>query len=528
MGFINPVRRSKARESPNSANYLPCVQCKGFFKRTYIHRHVKICHQRSNNVDSRHARANGMTLLHMTNDKTFQDLKINVFPHMIADEVTKTVMGDDLIKFYGARYYRSHQEGHLINTTSQRMRQLAKFLLALRIGELQLKSLTNYLRPRYFFNLVAATLEMTGYDPLEKTFRNASAASNWGTVLKDLCDAAMFVATTQDELVMQEEIRRLKEMIASEFKNYVSRNARKDLETKKWDKCSMLPLTEDIMLMNKFVTENERFWAKKLQEEPSNIIFLRNLTEVLLTHSILLNRKRSGEAQRIKVKDYQRETYDGVENIYDSLTPTEKVLTKTLKRFVVRGKRGRAVPVIFTADMQKHTEVLLKSKELLCPKNEFLFGNPSTENSHLWAYHVLKKVGESCGVLNIESVTATKLRKHVATTAQLISLSDNDLEQLATHLGHEKATHLNYYRQTDDQLQIARVSKLLLLMEKNPMSEFRGLSLDEMDLTMPNMEDEADVLDTTASTSKILMKDHNQVGASEEHSQVLIILINTY
>ncbi|KAG5870391.1 hypothetical protein JTB14_037704 [Gonioctena quinquepunctata] len=91
----------------------------------------------------------------------------------------------------------------------------------------------------------------------------------------------------------------------------------------------------------------------------------------------------------------------------------------------------------------------------------------------------------ACNIENIEAITATCLRKHIATIAQLISMGDNDLEQLSNHLGHEKATHLNFYRKTDDKLQIAEVSELLLFMENKSVGEYRGKSLEEIDLDIP-------------------------------------------
>ncbi|KAJ8972182.1 hypothetical protein NQ314_000312 [Rhamnusium bicolor] len=74
-------------------------------------------------------------------------------------------------------------------------------------------------------------------------------------------------------------------------------------------------------------------------------------------------------------------------------------------------KKGRAVPVIFTKDMQRHTEILLNSKEFVACSNPYLFANPGIEDSFLWSYKVLKKIAIACGVTNIQAITATSLRK---------------------------------------------------------------------------------------------------------------------
>ncbi|KAJ8931286.1 hypothetical protein NQ314_015818 [Rhamnusium bicolor] len=324
-------------------------------------------------------------------------------------------------------------------------------------------------------------------------FKSPSLALRWATVLKQVCDTAIFLAAKEGDTMKSEEIRTLREMIETQFRFYVSTNANKDLSSKNWKKGSMLPLTEDVIKMNEFVVKEEKEWSKMLESDPSNLLYFRNLTEALLAHVILLNRKRSGEAQRITIEDYLREEEEsGIQDIYQSLTVTEKVLVKTIKRFIIRGKKGRAVPVIFTKDMQRHTEILLNSRKFVACSNPYLFANPGTEDSFLWSYKVLKKIAIACGVTNIQAITATSLRKHIATIAQLISMEDNDLEQLSTHLGHEKATHLNYYRKTDDKLQIAKVSKLLLLMEKKSMGEYRGKSLETIDIEIPDLDDAED------------------------------------
>lgn len=426
-------------------------------------------------------------------ENRFEDLRIKVFPYMISDNITATVINDFLIKFYGQRYYRCHKEKHLTNTVSQRMRELARFFLILQDKPPKQNQLADYLKPNYFDDLVDATNEMCGYNPDLDTFKSPSLALRWATVLKQVCETAIFLAAKKNDTAKINEIKSLKQMVETQFRFYVSTNANKDLSAKKWKKGSMLPLTEDVIRINEFIVKEEQKCADELKSDLSDLSKLRYLTELLLAHVILLNRKRSGEAQRITIEDYSRKEEEmGIQDIYQSLTATEKVLVKNIKRFTIRGKKGRAVPVIFTKDMQKNTEVLLESRKFTLSSNPYLFANPSTENSFLWSYKVLKKIAVACNIANIEAITATCLRKHIATIAQLISMEDSDLEQLSNHLGHEKATHLNFYRKTDDKLQIAKVSKLLLLMEKKSVGEYRGKSLEEIDLEIPNLEDKED------------------------------------
>ena len=495
-GFINPVRRPQTAKQKATSDYLPCSECKGFYRKTYLYRHIKTCHK-DKKGESKHAQAKGLSLLFLADNNNFEDLRVNVFPRMQADEITQTVIDDPLIKYYGQRYFRCHKEKHLINTASQRMRELARFLMLLKTDVGKHPQLIDYLKPNYFDELVSATNKLAGYDSNKDTFKSPSLALRWATVLKQVCDTAMFICLKENDTTKNKEIKTLKNMIDTQFRYYVSTNAHKDLSLKNWQKGNMLPLTEDVIKMNQFVINEEETWATKLESDLDNITYVRKLTEALLAHVILLNRKRSGEAQRITIDDYLRKDEVEVQDVDQSLSITEKILVKNVRRFVIRGKKGRSVPVIFTPDMQKHTELLLMARKNVASGNIYLFANPATENSFVWAYAVLKKMALSSKVSNIDAITATRLRKHIATIAQLISMDNNDIEQLATHLGHEKSTHLNFYRQTDDKLQIAKVSKLLLLMEKKSIAEYRGKTLESIDLDIPDLEENDNAEDQT-------------------------------
>ena len=70
----------------------------------------------------------------------------------------------------------------------------------------------------------------------------------------------------------------------------------------------------------------------------------------------------------------------------------------------------------------------------------------------------------------------------MATLSQLLDLSANDLEMLARFMGHDIAIHKEYYRLPENTLQLAKCSKIMLLMESGQLGEHAGKSLDEIDL----------------------------------------------
>lgn len=169
------------------------------------------------------------------------------------------------------------------------------------------------------------------------------------------------------------------------------------------------------------------------------------------------------------------------EEFFDVITPTEKILIKTYKRIVIRGKRGKGVPVLFSPDVQKHLDTLLQYRDRFVRKeNLYLFDNPATIHS-IYGYKAFKKYAVKSGAKNPNALTCTRLRKHMPTLAQIFNMSESDLEQLATFMGHTIGIYRQTYRLLDDVYQTAKISKLLMSMENGNAAQFKGKTLDEKD-----------------------------------------------
>ena len=70
-------------------------------------------------------------------------------------------------------------------------------------------------------------------------------------------------------------------------------------------------------------------------------------------------------------------------------------------------------------------------------------------------------------------ITPTNLRKHIATLSQLLNLQESELELLANHLGHDITVDRGFYQLPEDTLNLAKVGKLLLALEKG-FSRYSG------------------------------------------------------
>lgn len=65
---------------------------------------------------------------------------------------------------------------------------------------------------------------------------------------------------------------------------------------------------------------------------------------------------------------------------------------------------------------------------------------------------------------------------------QVLLMTDNEKELLSNHLAHDLKTFNTFYKVQEAALSLAKVSRLLLAAEKGCLSQFKGRSVEEIDL----------------------------------------------
>ncbi|KAJ8950670.1 hypothetical protein NQ314_007800 [Rhamnusium bicolor] len=165
--------------------------------------------------------------------------------------------------------------------------------------------------------------------------------------------------------------------------------------------------------------------------------------------------------------------------------------TWSRKYIYIWGKRGRVVPVLFSVDVQNNIEFMLEYRSSFVPKENLHLFAKANSKTEISGYKILSKYAQTCGAKNPTTITSTRLRKHLATLTQIFNMTDSDIEQLAAFMGHTPGVHRGSYRLPDDIYQTAKLSKLLLLMEIGGAGDYKGKSLEEIDLNMEeNLLDE--------------------------------------
>ncbi|CAH1102112.1 unnamed protein product [Psylliodes chrysocephalus] len=479
---VKPVKQALQLDK----TFLPCPECLGFYRSKFLYRHRKKCCKEKS---SKTAQADSQTFT-LKNLRIDQYLKDVVFPKMRADKISLEAKNDFLICAFGARYLKLHREKHFINVTSRKMRELSRILLELKKIEPSINNLFQGLQPKYYDKFVEVTKLVAKYDKDKDLYMSPTFAINICTSLKQCCDIAIHMIVKQESSVEQANVEaNLKTMInllQSNWRFDISSQAANDLNINRYNKITIVPLASDLKLLKEYLISEAENALKELKENSLNISAFNILLETIYCRVILLNRRRPGELQRMLLHTYENseKKSESYEEFSEVVSETEKILLKKLKRVVIRGKRGRGVPVMFSSDTQNHiTELLNVRPNFLGKENPYLFGKPGL-TTPIHGYKIIAKYAKACGAKNPDAITCTKLRKHLATLTQLFNLTENEIEQLSTFMGHTSAVHRNSYRLPDDLYQTAKISKLLLLMEKGQAGEYKGKSLDDIPIDM--------------------------------------------
>lgn len=534
QGVIVPKRRIQNNAKKDIRNYLPCTSCYQMFSVRYLSRHKSKCLFKSYNEfpkRNRSLRAQSYLMLPVGYNVS-ERFKECILSKMSGDEIYKTMKRDWLIMLYGeAEFRRLGYDTRYHRTIIDRCRELARLLLTASKQDPNITRLNQLFFPNKYKLLRDSVLELSGFDDVTGTFDTPSLALKLGFTIKK-CANLIKGEYLEDEILRLRipDLDTFLSLLESKWETEVSAHARRTLVERKWNTPKRMPLAKDIQILNKYLKERCLILQPLLEAEPNKKVF-EELTEITLIMTIILNRRRVGEVQLINLKDYEKiRKGDPESDVFDSLNEIEKHLSQSLVRLVIKGKRGRGVPVLLTKTLKDNIDLLIK-KRIYCGvdiNNKYLFASIRHTCGFYRAHILLKKYAQLAGCQNVETITSTRLRKHVAIMVQLLNLKEHELDSLAKFMGHDIKVHREYYRLADETVELAKISKILLTMENGDISSLKGKNLDEIDINDfiyeedENQENSAAVSENSQNILKISPNELTNVINQEHQAKIIL------
>ncbi|XP_055080972.1 uncharacterized protein LOC129456606 [Periophthalmus magnuspinnatus] len=483
-GLLKPRRTSKKKYNPK--DYVHCMYCQALYLRRDLWRHVRKCSSKPVETNSEIGRTKILSLATMFDSALCQQVSPGVWKLLTAmknDEITATVRSDFYILQLAQSFFNKHgQKPTKYKYIRQKLREIGRLLLTLR-KDFSIYTLEDAVRPANFQMVIQAVKKVSGFDEEKHCYQTPSLALKLGHSLQKISDIIHCRALMAEDSELVKSTQTFKTLYSTKWAEFVSHTALTTLNERHFNKPCTLSFTEDVQRLHKHLEKTAEEAFKNLDKTSSPQSY-GELCKATMANIILFNRCRGGEVSKMKLKGFlERNTTALHEDVAVGLTKFELKLCNHFSRVEIRGKRGQKVAVLLSPDMVNAlTHLINKRKDCGVPEdNPFLFGRPQCLTPYRGP-DCLRLYASECGAKNPQLLRSTQLRKHVATLSQVLNLRNNELDQVADFLGHDIQVHREFYRLPEATTQLAKISKLLLAMEKGSLGNLQGKTLEEIEI----------------------------------------------
>ncbi|XP_077073859.1 uncharacterized protein LOC143738123 [Siphateles boraxobius] len=485
-GILVPFKQPKKK--CEGQDFLHCVYCQGLFMKRVLWRHMQSCKFQPSCVKSKPGKTRVQSLCAFAEPapSAVSESVWKMVNNMTQDDISLEVKNDHCIMEFGKHLYnRLGADVSKHEYIRQKLRELGRLCLHGR-EVTPLQTIKDYVTPENFMLAVTAVRHTAGFNEETSKYKTASLALKLGHGLKNVSMLLETDAMMKGDSDGATAARCFRQVYDARWNELISAKALQGLTESKWNSPQLLPFTEDVKTLHCYLDDKQRQFYSDLKSECSSSNWA-NLTKVTLAQVILFNRRREGEVSKMLVSTFiLRDQSEPHADVNVALSELEKSLCKHFVRLEIRGKRGRKVPVLLTPAMVDSLHLLVEKRREcgVADNNLYMFARPYAV-SHYRGSDCIRYFVKACGAKNPLSLTSTKLRKHVATLSKVLNLNDTELDQLADFLGHDIRVHRQFYRLPEGTLQLAKISKILMALEQGRLSEFKGMSLDDINIA-PN------------------------------------------
>ncbi|KAL7877387.1 hypothetical protein SRHO_G00040300 [Serrasalmus rhombeus] len=496
-GKLVPFKRPPKEVQGN--DFMHCAYCQGLFTRRVLWRHMRSCRLRPGSVAPKPGKNRVQSMCTYTGPvpSTISKQLWGVISAMNPDPITDIVKNDQVIIDVGQHLLnKGGRSAKNQQSVREKMREMGRLIRNAR-KVTTLKKMEDLINPKKYMETVKAVKLTCGYDSETNKFLIPSLANKLGNTLVKVSKLlkAQGLISNNDKLV--KNASEFQDVHQEKWNELISATALRNIREAKWNVPTLMPFTEDVQKMHAYLTQVQDEWYNSLSESPSTKAWME-LAKVCLAQIILFNRRREGEVASMPLSAFSsRDTSDPHVDVDWALSEVEKKLCRHFSRIVIRGKRGRPVPILLTPKMLGALELLVKQREAcgVLKDNGYMFARPEAM-THFRGSDCIRGFAKACGARCPESLTSTRLRKHAATLSTVLNMTDTEMDQLANFLGHDIRIHREFYRLPEKTLQLAKISKVLMALEQGRLAEFHGKNLDEI-----GIDPDEKILDSDEDTS---------------------------
>ena len=477
------VARKQPTDAAKASDYMHCVYCQGCFAKTALWRHFENCALKpAGQSKPGRSRVQKLCAFAIPPPRWVADKVWDLVGAMNQDDIAGIVKTDKTIMKFAEYMYNKHgSERDKHEYIRTKLRELGRLVL---YGSdvTPLKNLAEYLLPKNFDYTVKAA-KHTAVTHTKNGKEAVSLPIKLGHSLHRCSLLQESDALMEWDKEAAEAAMHFGKIYSARWNERVSGECLKKLNEARWNTELLLPLTEDVKKLHDYLEEKQQHYLEDLKNAVCSDNW-KKLSKVTQTLILLFNRRRQGEVSKMPLTAFLSRVQSAEhEDVNYALSALEIELCRYFCRLEIRGKGGRKVPILLTPSMVASLELLCERRNEcnVLPDNLYLFAVPNTMGFYR-ASDLLLEFVELCELKNPKAMKGTQLRKQLATLSTVLNLKATELDQLADFMGHNIRVHAKFYRLPENTLQLAKISKVLMAMEKGRVGEFHGKNLDEIEI----------------------------------------------
>nr|XP_046274081.1 uncharacterized protein LOC124074833 isoform X2 [Scatophagus argus] len=501
------LRRRPTTVTFSAKEHMHCPYCKAMFKRKQLWKHVARSHSTEKPNSTAHGRSRVLAGFALAESPLSQKLHSGVWKMlstMQQDDTASAIQNDSLL----IQLAQNLSEKYEYNTNRyeyirQKLREMGRLLIALH--EKSIFSFEDAVKSKNFYKVVEAVKEIAGFDEKMQSYNKPSLALKLGHSLKKI--GAIVIKGGHGNEQGIRDTKKFMKLCTNEWSQLVSQTALASLGGQKVNNPSTIPFTRDVQVFYRYLEKTSASAIERLKTDGSPQSYTA-LCRVTLAQVSVLN-KGALEVSKMTLKAFQERE------------DTTRVLSKHFIRINILSRTGQNVAVLLTSGLVSAITLLVSKREAcgIGRDNPFLFAKPDSSSSSLYHGRTCIRVFSAlCRAKNPEHLRSVHLHKHIARIFQILNLENDELCHLAKLLGHDIPAERDYYRLPEAAVELAKIAKLLLAMEKGSLQGFKGNSLedieidDELEPDVEQANSEASDTDEDNEESDLLL----QQGDAEE------------
>ena len=295
-GELVVEKRPSEGSKKGYTEFLPCEYCFGWYYRKDLHRHIKLCNYKIEEPSSKKGsnRIQSFASMMLPVDERISEALHQIFQRMKVDEISTTCKVDATIIKFGNKLCSKHANNDdQTKYISNKLRELGR--LAIKMKSLdEVSCLSEVINPALFPKVVNAVLEMCGWDSVKKKVKTPSLGIKLGQLLGKVASMVATQAIQNGDRDLRRSAKDFITLLDTEWDDEIGKRSRTELDTRKWNKPQLIPLTEDLQTLKHHLNTIQEESMQSLKADKFDISAYRDLATSTLAKVIMFNRRRQG------------------------------------------------------------------------------------------------------------------------------------------------------------------------------------------------------------------------------------------